>query len=222
MESESLKKLFRRFCVVVVFGIAFAYIESAVVVYLRAIFYPDGFTFPLRLFGAGPHWRRFLLTEIGREAATLVVILTGAWLFGCNLRQRLAYFMTIFAVWDVFYYIWLKILLNWPASVMDWDVLFLIPLVWAAPVLAPLVVSFALFSFAVLILQRDCIARPIRAGLLDWLGFFVAGIVVVVSFCIAGLHIAEADYHAYFSWSFFFLGYILAVGLFIKCFSKST
>jgi len=221
MDSEALKKLFRRFCVVVVFGVAFAYIESAVVIYLRAIFYPDGFTFPLSLFSAGPHWQRLLLTEIGREAASLVLIFSGAWLFGCNLRQRFAYFMTIFAVWDIFYYVWLKVLLNWPVSIMDWDVLFLIPLVWAAPVLAPVLVSLALFSFAAIILRRDCIARPIRAGWVDWLGFFVAGIVVVVSFCVAGIHIAEADYRAYFSWPVFALGYILAVGLFIKCFSKS-
>ncbi len=221
MDSEALKKLFRRFCVVVVFGVAFAYFEAAVVVYLRAIFHPDGFVFPLADFGISPLWERLLLTEVGREAASLVLIFSGAWLFGCNLRQRFAYFMTIFAVWDIFYYVWLKVLLNWPASVMDWDVLFLIPLVWAAPVLAPVLVSLALFSFAVIILWRDCIARPIRAGWVDWVGFFVAGIVVVVSFCVAGLHIAETDYRVYFYWPVFSLGYILAVGLFIKCLSKS-
>ena len=67
--NESLKVMFRRFLIVVVFGIAFAYIESAVVVYLRAIFYPEGFTFPLSGFAEGTLWKRLLLTEIGREAA---------------------------------------------------------------------------------------------------------------------------------------------------------
>ncbi len=221
MDSEALKKLFRRFCVVVVFGVAFAYIESAVVVYLRAIFYPDGFVFPLADFGISPLWERLLLTEVGREAASLVLIFSGAWLFGYNLRQRFAYFMTIFAVWDIFYYVWLKVLLNWPASVMDWDVLFLIPLVWAAPVLAPVLVSLALFSFAAIILRRDCIARPIRAGWVDWLGFFVAGIVVVVSFCIPGPHIQKPDFQSYFSWPLFAAGLLAAIALFAKCLLKS-
>jgi len=70
--TELLKTTIKRFCIVVIFSIAFAYIEAAVVVYLREIFYPDGFTFPLTIFGIDPLWRRFLLTEIGREAAMLL------------------------------------------------------------------------------------------------------------------------------------------------------
>jgi hypothetical protein len=66
---ELFKTTFKRFCIVVVFGIAFGYIEAAVVVYLRTIFHPDGFTFPLVNFGVSALWERLLLTEIGREAA---------------------------------------------------------------------------------------------------------------------------------------------------------
>ena len=78
----------KRFCIVVIFGIAFGYIEAAVVVYLRAIFHPDGFTFPLVIFGGGPLREKLMLIEVGREAATLILILTGTWLFGANRRQR--------------------------------------------------------------------------------------------------------------------------------------
>src|SRR4030043_1288929 len=141
ISADSLRTNFKRFCVVVVFGIAFAYIEASVVVYLREIFHPSGFTFPLAEFGITPLWKRLLLTETGREAATLVVIFTASWLFGRNLRQRFAFFLTIFAVWDIFYYVWLKVLINWPASIMDWDILFLIPTVWAGPVIAPILIS---------------------------------------------------------------------------------
>ncbi|MHC4464120.1 MAG: hypothetical protein ACYS30_22220, partial [Planctomycetota bacterium] len=120
--AEPLGTTLVRFCIVVVFGIALAYFEAAVVVYLREIFYPDGFTFPLTEFGIGisPLWRRLLITEIGREAASMVLILTAAWLFGRNLQQQSAYFMVIFAIWDIFYYVWLKVLLDWPTSIMDW------------------------------------------------------------------------------------------------------
>lgn len=211
---------FKRFCVVIIFGIAFAYIEAAVVVYLRTIFHPDGFAFPLHDFPIGQHYN-FLLTEIGRETATLVLILSSAWLIGRNLQQRFAYFLAIFAIWDIFYYVWLKVLLDWPASIMDWDILFLIPFAWAGPVVAPVLVSIILLVFAVILLYRDCCGRPIRAGWIEWLGFVAAGVIVVVAFCIPGPHIAEPDFQLHFYWPIFALGNIIAIALFVKCLLKS-
>lgn len=216
MRSESSKTIFKRFIIVILFGIAFGYIEAAAVVYLRTIFYPDGFIFPLTNFGTGALWERLLLAEIGREIATLVLILTGCWLSGQNRPQRIAFFMTIFAVWDIFYYVWLKALINWPSSVMDWDILFLIPVAWASAVLAPVLVSLMLLLFSVVMLYRDCRNRPLRITVIDWLGFVIAGLIIVGSFCWAGLHIAEPDFGSYFSWPIFLLGYILAAVLFFR------
>jgi len=211
-----------RFCIVVLFSIAFAYIEAAVVVYLREIFHPDGFAFPLKTFGLSPLWKQLLLTELGREAATLVLILTGAWLFGTTTAQRFAYFMVIFAVWDIFFYVWLKVLLGWPDSILDWDILFLIPSTWAGPVLAPLLISFILLIFAMLILYRQLYARPLKASLMEWLGFILAGTMVVVSFCIAGQHANQPDFEAYFYWPLFAAGPLFAIVLFLKCLLRSN
>ncbi len=221
--AEPLGTTLKRFCVVVVFGIAFAYFEAAVVVYLREIFYPDGFTFPLTEFGIGISqlWRRLLITEIGREAASMILILTAAWLFGRNLQQRFAYFMVIFAIWDIFYYVWLKVLLNWPDSIMDWDILFLIPIAWASPVLYPVLISLTLLLLAIVILYRDSRARPIKPTLPDWLVFILAGRVVVISFCIAGLHITEPEFQSFFHEWLFALGYVSAIAAFLKCLLKS-
>ena len=226
--AESLKTTLTRFVIAVVFSIAFAYIESAVVVYLRVIFHPDGFTFPLSNVDTILQHKALLLTEIGREAATIVLILTGAWLFGRNLRQRFAYFLTIFAVWDIFYYIWLKVfsaclqaIPDWPLSIMDWDILFLIPVAWAGPVVAPVLVSITLLVFAMIILYRDCCGRPIKASRIDWLGFIAAAVVIVVSFCIPGPHIAEPDFQSYFYWPIFAAGLLAAIALFVKCLLKS-
>ncbi len=213
--------MLKRFCIVVVFGIAFAYIEAAVVVYLRTIFHPDGFTFPLTDFGINPLWKPLLITEIGREAAALVLILTSSWLFGKNRHQRFAYFATIFAIWDIFYYIWLKVLIDWPGSIMDWDILFLIPAPWAGPVLAPVLISFILLLFAVIILYKDSYARALKVTLIGWLSFVFAGLVVVISFCIAGLHMTKNDFQSYFYWWLFATGNILAIAVFIKCLLKS-
>lgn len=219
--AEPVKTTVKRFCVVVLFGIAFAYNEAAVVVYLREIFYAHGFTFPLTEFGAGRLWRRLLLIEAGREAATMVIIFTSCALFGRNRRQRFAYFLTIFAIWDIFYYLWLKILLDWPGSIMDWDILFLMPTVWAAPVLAPLLVSVTMLLFAAIILYRASTTGPIVVKRLDWLGFFLAALVIVVSFCIAGRYISSLDFRSHFYWPLFALGNLSAVALFVKCLLKA-
>jgi hypothetical protein len=220
--SEPLKTTFRRLCIAVVFSIAFGYIEAAVVVYLREIFHPGGFTFPLTAFGKTPASVRILLTEIGREAATIVLIFTGAWLFGRNRQQRFAYFMVIFAIWDIFYYVWLKVLLDWPASMMDWDILFFIPVTWASPVFYPVLISMTLFVFAVVMLCCSSLARPITAAFSDWLAFSLSAFIVIESFCIAGVHVTEPDYAAYFHRWLFVVGYLLGLATFLVCLWKSA
>jgi len=220
--SDRERESWDRFWVVVVFSIAFAYIESAVVVYLRQINHPDGFAFPMGAFSSGPLSARLLLTEVGREASTIVVIITGCLLAGRTRRERFAYFLVIFAVWDIFYYVWLKVLLNWPASIMDWDILFLIPMVWAGPVVVPVLVSLVMLAFAIVILYRDAKFRAIKVTRLSWVGFIAAALIVVVTFCIAGLHIAESDYRSHLSWPLLAVGIIGAIALFVvQCLRKS-
>ena len=210
---ESYKNTLFQFLIVVAFSIALGYFEASVVVYLREIFYPEGFIFPLEIFGLEPQFKRLLLTE----AASLVLILTGAWLFGRNRRQRAAYFLVIFAVWDIFYYIWLKVLLGWPASIMDWDILFLIPLTWASPVLAPVLCSAVMLLFAVIILYRDYLGRDIKTTYFDWSAYSLASLIIIVSFCIPGPYTAQANYNSCFYWTLFLTGLFLAIGTFIKC-----
>jgi len=214
--------MLRRLLVAVVFSVAFAYIESAVVVYLRAIFHPNGFTFPLQAFALTPLGRRLLLTEIGREAATLVLIATGAYLFGRNRHQRRAYFLVIFSVWDIFYYVWLKVLLDWPATLMDWDVLFLIPVLWAAPVLYPVLVSLLMFTFAVAILDRSARGRPVVFRGTDWLAWLGATVIIIVSFSLGGTHVTEPNYREYFHWPVFAVGFVLAVAACLRCLRRPS
>ena len=203
-------------------AVGLGYIEGAVVVYLREIFHPDGFAFPLASFGLTGEAHRLLLTEVGREAATIVVISSACLVAGRNQRQRLACFLMIFSVWDIFYYVWLKVLIGWPATVLDWDVLFLIPVPWAGPVLAPVLVSIVMLIFAGMILYRDYFDKPIRAGVWDWAGFSLAGVIIIVSFCIAGRYIQSQDYAEYFSWVLFGAGLLGAAAVFTKCVLRKT
>ena len=211
-----------RCVLVVILAIAFGYIEAAVVIYLRQIFHPHGFSFPLTAYFLADDSRNLLLVEVGREAATLVLIISACLLVGHNFRQRFAYFITIFAVWDIFYYAWLKVILDWPASIMDWDILFLIPTPWAGPVLAPVLVSLTMLVLAAMILYRDCLGKPIKTSVWDWLGFSLAGLLVITSFCVAGRYITHPDYAGHFSWAMFAAGLLAAVIVFAKCIARTT
>ena len=132
------------------FSIAMAALESAVVVYLRALYYPDGFTVVFRIID-----QQILLIEIARELATIVMLVSIGMLVGKTVKDQFAYFLISFAVWDVFYYVWLKVFINWPASILDWDILFLIPFTWLGPVLAPVLCSFTMFGLGIVLLKSN-------------------------------------------------------------------
>jgi hypothetical protein len=213
MCSQTDKNSVRRFIALFFFSVAFAYIESAVVVYLRAIFYQDGFNFPIADFRTLTGFGPYLLTEIGREAATLVLMFTASYMLGRNLRRRVAYFLTIFAVWDIFYYVWLKVLIDWPASILDWDVLFLMPAVWAGPVLAPIITSLTMLVIASVLFS----SRAIEITKPRLIGFIAAVLMIVALFCIGGLHITQPDYRLYFSWPAFVALHAIVIFLLFRC-----
>ena len=146
----------------VIFAIAMAFVESAVVVYLRAIFYPDGFKFPLK---AITDYK--IIIEVFREAATIFMLLSVTFLAGAKRWERFAYFMLTFGVWDIFYYIWLKVLINWPASILDYDILFLIPIPWISPVIAPASISLLMIIFSILIAHSIQNGHDFRPTLLS-------------------------------------------------------
>src|SRR6476620_4789135 len=95
----------------ILYAVAMAYVESAVVVYLRAIYYPHGFDFPLVAMPPA-----VMAIEVGREAATLVMLLGVAMLAGSDRWERFLAFCLSFGVWDLFYYAWLWIFIRWPPS----------------------------------------------------------------------------------------------------------
>ena len=155
--------------VVCLFSMAMGILESATVVYLRALYYPDGFTVALKIID-----QRILLTEIVREAATIVMLVAIGLLAGKSWKDRFAYFLISFAVWDIFYYVGLKVFIDWPTTLLDWDILFLIPFTWLGPVLAPIICSITMLVLAFVILRSN---KPItRMALL----LLLAGSAVVL------------------------------------------
>jgi hypothetical protein len=145
MEKEEIRKLKW----VSFFAVAMAFVETMIVYYLRKLYYPDNVLFPLNT--SMPY--EILILEWIREAATIVMLIAIAALAGKTYKEKFAYFIYSFAIWDIFYYIWLKVTLNWPESFLTWDVLFLIPITWAAPVICPMIVSLSMIFGAFVILD---------------------------------------------------------------------
>ncbi|MFQ5948641.1 MAG: hypothetical protein ACE5KX_07265 [Acidimicrobiia bacterium] len=107
------------------FALAMGYVEAGVVVYLRQLQWLPGLD-----------WLTAI--EVGREAATLVMLFALGWLAGWDVQSRLGGAIFAWGLWDLAYYAWLKVFISWPTSMGEWDLLFLIPLPWWGPVWAPL------------------------------------------------------------------------------------
>jgi hypothetical protein len=187
----------RRPWLVVLFAAAMGILEAAVVVYLRRIYYPAGFGFPLV-----PMDPTILRVEVIREAMTIVMLTCVAGLAAERIWPRLMAFIVAFGVWDLVYYAGLKLWLGWPASWLAPDILFLIPRAWVGPVLAPALVS-ALWIAAGLTLHR----RPVRMRAVDWIGAIASAGIVVASFWIP----LGAPEHPRFAWWVFTAGYLAGV-----------
>ena len=133
------------------FGIAFGYLEAAVVTYLRALHEPARQRFhpgrsPSELFplltleqmrAAAPGQMQALAIEVGRETATIIMLASVALAVARSAGDWAAAFVIMFGTWDITFYVFLKVLLDWPASIFTWDILFLIPVPWVGPVLSP-------------------------------------------------------------------------------------
>lgn len=197
------------------FSIAMGYLETSVVVYLRAIYYPSGFDFPLVNMNM-----LIAVTELGREAATIIMLAGIGIVAGKNSTQRFAWFIYCFAIWDIFYYVFLKLLLNWPESLFTWDILFLIPLPWVGPVIAPVIISLSMIVLAITLIYFNEKNNTLRLNSKEWLLLISGSLIVIISFildCYRCIHIhkgevleAVAQYvPLHFDWWIFWIGELL-------------
>ena len=157
--------------------IALAFMESAVVVYLREILYPEGFSFPLAKFEG-----HLAVTEILREVSTLVILVAIAIITAKKFSEGFAWFVYCFAIWDIFYYVFLKALIDWPASLFDWDILFLLPVTWTGPVISPLIVCITMITLMAVILYFYSRGVDTKIKPVEWIMMIAGAVIVIVSF----------------------------------------
>ncbi len=166
---------------ITLFSIAMGFLESAVVIYLRQLCYTNGFTFPLQ-----PLNQHLAVVELCREAATIIMLVAIGVLSGKNLAERFAWFIFSFAVWDIFYYVFLYVFLGWPQSLFSWDILFLIPVPWVGPVLAPVIISLTLILYALIINHYSGMGKLVK---LSW-----SEVTLMVSGCLVVIYSFTEDY----------------------------
>ncbi len=170
--GSGISRKHRVILLVSLFAIAFGLVEASVVVYLRHLL-STGFNHQTHVNKEDvlaavpgiaflePHTAieilrnaSILRVEQFREVATIIMLTSVALLAGNNRKQKLAYFLLAFGLWDIFYYVFLRLVIGWPTSFRSQDIFFLLPVPWAGPVIAPLVISTGLIAIALTILTR--------------------------------------------------------------------
>jgi len=198
-----------RWLLVALYAAAMAWVESAVVYYLRVMidrvepYQPN--PLPMTLFDFGR-------VEVMREAATLIMLLVVGWLAGKTIRARFGYSMIAFGLWDILYYVFLIPMTGWPRSLLDWDILFLIPLPWWGPVLAPMLISLVMIILGTQLAWLDPLAPRKIAGSFAALGVMIA-LYVFMADAIRVLNGGEEAVRnvlpTSFNWLLFFVALIL-------------
>ena len=201
-----------RWILITIFALAMGYLESAVVFYLRTMinrlepYQPN----PLPNFGG------LAAAELGREFATMVMLLTIGWIAGRTWRGRIGFTLLTFGIWDIAYYSFLLPLTSWPNSIFDWDILFLIPLPWWGPVWSPISIAvlMILFGFLTTVIEQGeppiwpCRASNIlcTVGIILALYVFMADAINAVS---GGEQALRHLLPSYFNWPMFMAAWLL-------------
>ena len=194
------------------FAVSMGFFESAVVIYLREIAYPGGFSFPIHTLS-----QNLSATEILREGFSIIMLISVSCLIGKRGIDRFGWFIYNFAIWDIFYYVFLYLLIGWPDSLFTFDLLFLIPVIWTGPVLAPVLLSILMIFLAALIITYSKRIRYLRFRGKELI-FLVAGsLICLYSFTIDYIRFSKgkpfSDFTQYqpekFNWYVFGTGFLL-------------
>ena len=191
------------------FAIAMAQVEAALVIHLRSLYYPDN---PLSIFPIALMSHRDLAIELAREVATVLMIITVALLAERSLMRIFAAFVFVFGLWDIFYYVWLKVMIGWPTSWLEWDVLFLIPWPWFGPWICPVLIALLFTLWGGWILLSPSAHRFSRATT----AFFLLGtLLALTSFLLPAATLLPGGEEAFrgyepegFLWGLFLTGYL--------------
>jgi hypothetical protein len=205
-----MSPVLRRLIWLTLFAIGMAHVEASLVVHLRSLYYPEN---PLQLFPLSILSPRDLGIELSRELATILMILSVAFLAEKGCIRIFAAFVYVFGLWDLFYYLWLKLMQGWPASWWEWDVLFLIPWPWLGPWITAAFIALLFVVWGAWIMRST---RQYRFTPISVLGFIFGCLFCLYAFLLPAAPLlveGEAAFQHYmpdgFSWGWYLIGYLL-------------
>jgi len=208
----------KRILVIILFAIAMAYIESAIVVYLRDLY---GIVNLLEDTPTKPD--KLTLIEIGRELATLVMLFSIGLITGKKLQDRIGYFLIAFGIWDIFYYVWLFVFIDWPPAIMEWDILFLIPLPWWGPVLAPVLIAISMTFWGCIMVLKSEKEIFIRFNKISLIGIVLGIFLMLYTFLEYSFDTFLLNKGSYkpsrdmnFNWIMFIISFLITNGILYK------
>jgi hypothetical protein len=130
-------------------------------------------------------------------------------------REWVAAFLICFGVWDSTFYLFLKVLIHWPASLLTWDILFLIPVPWTGPVIAPVLVSLSMVASGVTLLWREYNNTPVHITRSRWALIVLGGAIVVAAFMWDFRNTAHGGNPNPFNWILFLSGEAIGLAGFV-------
>lgn len=222
--SRSVMSEKRGWMIVAVYATAMAWVEAAVVFYLRIMI---DRVIPYQA-NPLPNTVGLGQIELVRELSTLIMLFTVGMLAGKTWRSRLAYSITSFGIWDLLYYVFLSLMSGWPHSIFDWDILFLIPLPWWGPVLAPVSIAVLMIAGGSLVIYSEGSQKVVGPGRLAW-GFSFLGILLAlyvfmadaIGAVIGGVGAVRSVLPAWFNWPLFVLALTLMASPILDILLKS-
>jgi len=99
--------------------------------------------------------RRVSDVEVARETCTIIMLACVSFLASKRTRQRVGAFLVGFATWDLTYYLFLRIIDDWPKSLFTRDVFFLIPVTWIGPVITPIIICLVMLAVGIRLFLGD-------------------------------------------------------------------
>lgn len=188
-----------------------AYLESAVVVYLRRLYGISELNQALVSMDT-----QIIYIEVGREIATLIMLFMAAFLTGKTIPARVGYFLLLFGTWDIFYYIWLRVFIGWPAGWLDTDLLFMLPLPWWGPVLAPMLIAVLMVLMGISLVRADGMRKVVRPGKIGWVALILGVLIDMYVFMADAIAALPANMNtlahvqmSQFKWPIYLLGLVM-------------
>jgi hypothetical protein len=121
-----------------------------------------------------------------------------------------------FGIWDIFYYIFLVPMCGWPRSLLDWDILFLIPLPWWGPVISPVLIAALMIIGGTFITQIDEPNAPFMPRLWSMIVASIGAMLALYIFMTdalrvanQGVHVIRATLPTAFNWNLFIVALAL-------------